>query len=60
MSNGGENMQREAGGVRIVDGDEFNARIHQRRDKRQIPGQSVQLRYYKARLPFAAKCQRLV
>jgi len=54
-----ENVYGELRGVRVIDGHEFDARIHQRGDEGDIAGETVQLCYHKARLAPTTKRKRL-
>ena len=58
LGNGGEDMDGQAGRMRIVDGDELNPRIHQRGDECQIARQAIQLRDHKSCLVAATGLKR--
>jgi hypothetical protein len=44
LSHGGQDVHRELVGVRVIDGNELNARVHQRCDKCKIAGKTIELR----------------
>ena len=43
LCDGGQDVNRELVGVRIIDGDELNTGVHQRRDESQIARQPIEL-----------------
>ena len=58
LGNGRENMQRQAGRMRVVNGDELDTGIHQRGNEGQISREAIQLGDDQPRLALAAESQR--
>jgi hypothetical protein len=50
----GQNVNRQLVGVGIVDGDKFDAGLHQSRDEREVAREAIELRNDKPRLVLAA------
>jgi hypothetical protein len=57
LGNGSEDMQRQPRRVRIVDGDELDAGVHQRGDERQIAREAIELGDAQTRLALAAESE---
>ena len=58
FGDGRENMQGQAGRMRVIHSNKFDARIHQCRNERQIARETIKLGYDQLGLSFAAEGQR--